>query len=229
MSKFFHVREDEVAELILEEAARVIENGDLIVLPTDTVYGIGADAFSSDAVADLLDAKRRGRDMPPPVLIPRAETLYGIASDVPDDAMKLVDEFWPGPLTIICNAQMSLDWDLGETHGTVGVRMPDDATALALLHQTGPLAVSSANLSGLPPAATAAEARDQLDESVSLYLEAGHVGGGESSTIVDATTSPMRVLRRGGIGIDALRRVIPTIRDLGEEPEPDDADNRDAG
>ncbi|GAB3567432.1 hypothetical protein GCM10027344_30060 [Spelaeicoccus albus] len=229
VSKFFTVGDEQITELILDEAARVIERGDLIVLPTDTVYGIGADAFSPRAVEDLLEAKRRGRDMPPPVLIPRVETLQGIASDVPDDALKLVGEYWPGPLTIICNAQPSLDWDLGDTHGTVGVRVPDNETALALLRQTGPMAVSSANLSGMPPAKTAAEARDQLDDSIALYLEAGESGGREPSTIVDCTVSPMRVLRSGGLSIDALREVVPSILDLGEEPPSEPTVEEEAG
>ncbi|WGW14070.1 L-threonylcarbamoyladenylate synthase [Saxibacter everestensis] len=215
-------------DLILDEAARTIERGELIVLPTDTVYGVGADAFSADAVAALLSAKGRGRDMPPPVLIPRVETLDGLASDVPDAGRRLATEFWPGALTIICQAQPSLDWDLGDTHGTVAIRMPADDTALAILRRTGPLAVSSANKTGKPAAATADEARDQLGESVQLYLESGASGSAAPSTIVDATVTPLRVVRQGAITLDALRVVVPELLDVDGNParavaEPDAA------
>ncbi|RAF53943.1 threonylcarbamoyl-AMP synthase, partial [Burkholderia multivorans] len=140
---------------------------------TDTVYGIAADAFNASAVAALLAAKGRGRDMPPPVLVPRSETVFGLVDGVDETVLALTARFWPGPLTIIAAAQPSLDWDLGEAHGTVAVRMPDDEHALALLSRTGPLAVSSANLSGRPAATTADEAQDMLGTDVEIYLDGG--------------------------------------------------------
>jgi len=202
----------------IDEAVNILQRGEVIVLPTDTVYGIGADAFNPAAVAALLAAKGRGRQMPPPVLVGSLATLDGLATEVRDDARALAEKFWPGGLTIIFKAQPSLAWDLGETHGTVALRMPDHPTALALLARTGPLAVSSANKTGQPAAFTAREAFVQLQDSVSIYLDAGQVPGGVASTIVDATGDLLRVVRAGAITIEQLREVA-TVLDLGEEPE----------
>lgn len=192
-----------------------------IVMPTDTVYGIAADAFSAQAVSTLLACKGRGRNMPPPVLIPAIQTMDGLAVDVPQDARDLAEEFWPGALTLILHAQPSLTWDLGETRGTVALRVPDDEVARDLLAVTGPLAVSSANRTGNPAAATAAEAFEQLGESVDVYLEAGPrpiSGESLSSTIIDCTQNPPRVVREGALGLDALRVVVPGLLGLGEVP-----------
>lgn len=189
-----------------------------IVMPTDTVYGIAADAFSAQAVATLLACKGRGRNMPPPVLIPSAQTLDGLAIDVPASARALAEEFWPGALTLILHAQPSLTWDLGDTRGTVALRVPDDEVALGLLSRTGPLAVSSANRTGQPAASTAQQVFDQLGESVDVYLEAGSrpVTGGQSigSTIIDCTLTPPRVVREGALSIQQLRVVVPELLDI---------------
>jgi L-threonylcarbamoyladenylate synthase len=193
----------------IDEAVNVVSRGGLLVLPTDTVYGIGCDAFTPPAVAALLAAKGRGRQAPPPVLVPDVRTLDGLATDVPDVVRTLVDRFWPGGLTVILRSQPSLAWDLGETHGTVALRMPDQPAALALLRRTGPLAVSSANLTGRPAALTVQGAVDQLGDSVQLYLDAGPVPGGIASTIVDATGSGLRLVRLGAVGLDELREVAP--------------------
>lgn len=193
----------------LDEAVNAIARGALVVLATDTVYGVAADAFTPDAVAALLAAKGRGRQLPPPVLIGDVRTLDGLAADVPDAARALVEAFWPGGLTIICRAQPSLAWDLGETRGTVALRMPDHPAALALLRRTGPLAVSSANLTGRPAALTATEAFDQLGDAVVVYLDSGAAPGGVASTIVDATGDGLRLVRAGAIELDALNAVTP--------------------
>ncbi len=137
---------DEEREAAVEAASLAIQRGALVVLPTDTVYGLAADAFDKDSVQELLDAKGRGRDMPPPVLVSAATTLDALAVRVPTWARALVEEFWPGALTLVCHAHSSLQWDLGDTRGTVAVRMPDHPVALEILERTGPLAVSSANL-----------------------------------------------------------------------------------
>jgi len=206
----------------LAAAQQAIANRQCIVLPTDTVYGIGADAFSPQAVATLLAAKGRGRSMPPPVLVPRLQTMDGLAVDVSDEARALAEAFWPGGLTLIFHAQPSLTWDLGDTKGTVALRMPDDEIALDLLALTGPMAVSSANRTGQPAAQTAAEAQAQLAESVEVYLEAGprpaEGSEGIPSTIVDATGSVLRVVRDGAVSLDELRAVVPSVLGLGEEP-----------
>ncbi|MHA7281788.1 L-threonylcarbamoyladenylate synthase [Arthrobacter sp. TMS2-4] len=197
----------------LAAAQRAVSLKQCIVLPTDTVYGIGADAFSPQAVATLLASKGRGRNMPPPVLIPRIETLDGLATDIHPDARRLAEAFWPGGLTLICLAQPSLTWDLGDTLGTVALRMPDDDLALELLTLTGPLAVSSANRTGHPAATTAAEAAGQLSESVAVYLDAGPRAdaGGTGSTIVDATGEALRVVRQGTVSLGQLREVVPGV------------------
>ncbi len=189
----------------IDEAVNAVGRGALVVLPTDTVYGVGCDAFDAEAVARLLAAKGRGRQMPPPVLVGDARTLDGLATDVADGARALAAAFWPGGLTLICRAQPSLAWDLGDTGGTVALRQPDHPAALALLRRTGPLAVSSANLTGQPAALTAGDAHAQLGDAVAVYLEAGQAPGGVASTIVDATGPRLRVVRAGAIGLEALR------------------------
>jgi len=198
----------------IDEAVNAISRGGLVVLPTDTVYGIGADAFTPEAVAELLEAKGRGRDMPPPVLVGSRRTLDGLVFMLPSAARDLADAFWPGALTIVVEHSPSLQWDLGETNGTVAVRMPMHPVALEVLRETGPMAVSSANKTGRPPAVTAEEARDQLGYSVRVYLEAGPCPDPVPSTIVDVTGEVPRVLRKGAIPIEKLRDVVPDIEDV---------------
>lgn len=212
----------------LDEAVNTVSRGGLVVLPTDTVYGIGADAFDAAAVAALLAAKGRGRQMPPPVLVPDTRTLDGLATEVPDGARRLVEAFWPGGFTIILRAQPSLQWDLGETRGTVALRMPDHPAALALLRRTGPMAVSSANRTGQPSALDAASAREQLGDSVAVYLDGGTAPGGVASTIVDATVTPFRVVREGAVDLERLRTVVPDVLGPGEEPAAAAADTAEA-
>jgi tRNA threonylcarbamoyl adenosine modification protein (Sua5/YciO/YrdC/YwlC family) len=165
-----------------------IQRAELVVVPTDTVYGLAADAFNAKGVAALLAAKGRDRQSPPPVLIGKATTMSALAEHVPGIAQKLAQAFWPGALTMILKSQPSLHWDLGETKGTVALRMPDHKIALALLEETGPLAVSSANLTGLPAATTCEVAEKYLGKSVSVYLDAGPSPKGEASTILDLTS-----------------------------------------
>ena len=210
----------------VDAAQRAVEDGECIVLPTDTVYGIGADAFSADAVQGLLDAKGRGRDMPPPVLLGDASLIRALAADVPDQARELVDAHWPGPLTIVCRIQPSLRMDLGETDGTIALRVPDHALAREVLRRTGPLAVSSANRSGRPAALTCDEALEQLGDRVEVYLDGGPVGARAlPSTIVDFTRrDDGQLLRRGALSLETLREVLPGLADLEDaeqEPEPD--------
>jgi L-threonylcarbamoyladenylate synthase len=191
----------------LAAAVTAVLSGELVVLPTDTVYGLGADAFSPPAVTRLLNAKGRGRDMPPPVLVGTVRAATALVEDMGPDGQRLIDEFWPGGLTLVCRAARTLNWDLGDTRGTVAIRMPEDSVALDLLRETGPMAVSSANLTGQPAATTAEVAREQLGESVSVYLNNGTVSGGVASTIVDLTGPQPRLLRRGAISVGRLREV----------------------
>jgi len=195
-------------------AVEAVRRGDLVVLPTDTVYGIGADAFTASAVNAMQLAKGRGREKPPPVLVGSRHTLDGLAAGLPVVARDLVDAFWPGALTIVVRHVPSLQWDLGDSDGTVALRMPLHPVALEVLRQTGPMAVSSANLSGQPPATTAAEAREQLGYAVTVYLEAGPGLDPVASTIVDVTGDRPRILRAGAIPISKLRDVAPEILDV---------------
>ncbi|MGO3886804.1 MAG: L-threonylcarbamoyladenylate synthase [Mycetocola sp.] len=211
MSRIFDCSVDSELLTGTRLARQAVAKGELVVLPTDTVYGVGADAFSAAAVQRLLDAKGRTRQSPPPVLVPGVSTLQALSSEVPRAVSDLVEEFWPGGLTIVMLAHPSLSWDLGETEGTVALRMPNHPVALEFLADTGPLAVSSANLTGQPAARTAAEAQAMLGDSVSVYLSAG-TGGEQASTIIDATAlvhgGDIRVLRDGAVSRDQLRGVV---------------------
>ena len=210
----------------LSAAEQALAAGQLIVLPTDTVYGIAADALQADAVQALLDAKRRGRDMPPPVLISEPAMLRALVADVPPEVDALINRFWPGALTLIMKAQASLRMDLGRTEGTIAVRVPDHAGARAVLRRVGPLAVSSANTSGQPPATTVDEAIAQLGASVSVYLDGGPTPGPVASTIIDlASITTGRIVRAGMIGFGELIDVLPQLEDVpasDESPPPED-------
>jgi L-threonylcarbamoyladenylate synthase len=196
-------------------------HNELVVFPTDTVYGIASDAFSAESVRALLAAKGRGPQSPPPVLIGTVQTMQALAEDVPDVANRLAATFWPGALTMILKSQSSLTWDLGETKGTVALRMPDHKIALALLQETGPLAVSSANLTGQPAATTCQQAEQYLGESVAVYLDGGNSPKGEASTIIDltdvvdsydsdgkiTTTGKIKIVRRGALSAEKIRSI----------------------
>ncbi|MER5195930.1 L-threonylcarbamoyladenylate synthase [Streptomyces sp. NPDC002755] len=195
----------------LREAASAVRRGELVVLPTDTVYGIGADAFSSEAVADLLQAKGRGRNMPTPVLIGSPNTLHGLVTDFSEMAWELVDAFWPGALTLVAKHQPSLQWDLGDTRGTVAVRMPLHPVAIELLTEVGPMAVSSANLTGHPAPENCDYAQEMLGDSVSVYLDGGPTPGNVPSSIVDVSREVPLLLRAGAISADELRKVVPDL------------------
>jgi tRNA threonylcarbamoyl adenosine modification protein (Sua5/YciO/YrdC/YwlC family) len=199
-------------------AIRAVRQGKLVVLPTDTVYGIGCDAFSSDAVAALLAAKGRGRDLPVPVLVGSTTTLAGLSAQSGGVVGKLVEAFWPGGLTVVCRQQPTLSWDLGDTEGTVAVRMPLHPVAIEVLRETGPMAVSSANRSGQPPARSGEQARDQLGDAVAVYLDSYPTDDEVPSTIIDVTGDVPRVLRVGAVSVDLLREVVPETTLAGVSP-----------
>ena len=211
MSNRFATDDPTEREAGIAAAALAVQRGQLVVLPTDTVYGVGADAFSPDAVRSLLEAKGRGRDMPPPVLVSAATTLDALAVGVPSYARALIQELWPGPLTLVCRQQPSLQWDLGDTRGTVAVRMPDHEVALELLSRTGPLAVSSANRTGLDAATDADAAESMLGEKVEVLLDSGPTAGEVPSTIVDVTGEKGRVLRLGAVSLERLNEIVSPI------------------
>lgn len=222
----YHCDQQDQRSVAIKHAQQALASDECVVMPTDTVYGIAANAFSAAAVQGLLEAKGRNRTMPPPVLIAHSGVLDGLADQVSDEARALAQAFWPGGLTLICHAQPSLQWDLGETQGTVALRVPDDDVARELLTESGPLAVSSANRTGLPAATTVDQAREMLQEKVSVYLDAGPRGkvsaGGsaahpvvtrapQSSTIVDCTGDTPLVVRDGAITLSQLREVVPSV------------------
>jgi len=194
-------------------AARLaIGRGELVVTPTDTVYGVAADAFRPTAVRALVRAKGRTLASPPPVLVADLAAAEALAEVIHADIRPLVERHWPGPLTVIVAARTGLDWDLGETQGTVALRVPADPIALALLRETGPLACSSANRTGEPPAETAAAAAAMLGDAVAVYLDGGPRGA-VASTIVDATNlhrpeGKLRIVREGVIPVDEIRRIV---------------------
>jgi L-threonylcarbamoyladenylate synthase len=192
------------------EAKLALARSGLVVLPTDTVYGLAADAFDPAAVRRLLRAKGRGRSMPVPVLIASMDTLRALTTDVGQDARELADRFWPGGLSLIFRQQPSLRWDLGDSRSTVMVRMPDHADTLDLLSGAGPLAVSSANLTGRPPATTVEEAQEMLGDAVDVYLDGGPVGG-TASTIVDATGETLKFVRVGALSPAEIRAALPAV------------------
>ncbi len=229
MSTIFDCRDEAQLLAGMRHARQAIGRGELIVMPTDTVYGVAADAFSPTAVQRLLDAKGRGRNQPPPVLIGSKDTLAALAESVPEPVQRLVDAFWPGGLTIVLPAQPSLVWDLGETLGTVAVRMPEGHVALELLAETGPLAVSSANLTGQDAAISALDAEKMLGDSVAVYLADGMSKNGISSTIVDATSlvrrgdeeqGVVRILRHGVVTRAQLHEVLGDLLESDEAQEP---------
>jgi tRNA threonylcarbamoyl adenosine modification protein (Sua5/YciO/YrdC/YwlC family) len=217
VTRTYDCRDHAEREQGIAAAIDAVRRGDLVVIPTDTVYGLGADAFSPTAVQTLLAAKRRGRDMPVPVLVGSWHTIDGLVSSVRPTVRQLIEAFWPGGLTLVVEHAPSLAWDLGDTSGTVAVRMPLHPVALEVLNATGPMAVSSANVSGEPPATTADAARDQLGWLVEVYLEAGECGDPVASTIVDVTGEAPRVLRDGAVSLDQLREVVPDIEAPVEE------------
>lgn len=223
-SPVFDARDADQLLPAMRAARQAIGRGQLVVMPTDTVYGVAADAFSAAAVARLLAAKGRGRQSPPPVLVAGVDTMRALVAEVPEAVERLIEAFWPGGLTIVLPAQPSLSWDLGDTAGTVAVRMPAERIALELLEECGPLAVSSANLTGQAAAVAVYEAVDMLRDSVAVYLDGGPVSTGVASTIVDATglvgdeIRPVRVLREGAVDRAALRGVLGDLL----EPDPDE-------
>ncbi|WP_099040797.1 L-threonylcarbamoyladenylate synthase [Mycobacterium neglectum] len=208
MTETFDCLDEQTRATGIASAVSALKGGNLVVLPTDTVYGIGADAFDNEAVSALLSAKGRGRDMPVPVLVGSWHTIEGLVYSLPHTARELIRAFWPGALSLVVQQAPSLRWDLGDAHGTVMVRMPLHPVAIELLREVGPMAVSSANISGSPAAVTAKEARDQLGDLVEVYLDAGPSEQQAASTIVDLTGAHPRVLRQGPVTVDAVAKVL---------------------
>jgi tRNA threonylcarbamoyl adenosine modification protein (Sua5/YciO/YrdC/YwlC family) len=208
MTDVFDCADPEQRSRGIASAAAAVKNGGVVVLPTDTVYGIGADAFDSSAVAALLSAKGRGRDMPVGVLVGSWHTIDGLALMVPQSTRDLIRAFWPGALSLVVRQAPSLQWDLGDARGTVMLRMPLHPVAIELLREVGPMAVSSANVSGRPSAVDAGEARSQLGDLVDVYLDAGPAAQQAASTILDLTGTEPRILRSGPVSAEGIAAVL---------------------
>jgi tRNA threonylcarbamoyl adenosine modification protein (Sua5/YciO/YrdC/YwlC family) len=192
-------------------AVEAVKSGELAVMPTDTVYGIGADAFTPHAITALHHARSVTNQVPPPILVGSRHTLDGLVYSLPRAARELADAFWPGALTLYVEHSPSLQWDLGDTGGRIAVRMPLHPVALEVLREVGPMAVTTANKVGRPAPTTAEEARDQLEYSVRVYLEAGPARDPAPSTIVDVSGDVPRVLRAGAIPFEKLLDVVPEL------------------
>jgi tRNA threonylcarbamoyl adenosine modification protein (Sua5/YciO/YrdC/YwlC family) len=208
MTQLFDCTDPDNRATAIAAAVSALKDGGLVVLPTDTVYGIGADAFNNEAVATLLAAKGRGRDMPVPVLVGSWHTIEGLVYTVPHTARELIRAFWPGALSLVVQQAPSLPWDLGDAHGTVMLRMPLHPVAIELLREVGPMAVSSANISGRPAAVSAADAREQLGDLVDVYLDGGPSERQAASTIVDLSGAHPRILRAGPVTAEAVAEVL---------------------
>lgn len=198
----------------LVAAIAAAKRGDLVVLPTDTVYGLGTDAFSIKGPEKLLAAKGRDRDMPIPVLVGHVKALDGLAQRVDPITKALAEAFWPGALTIVVKSQPTLRWDLGNTNQTVALRMPLNPIAIELLNAVGPMAVSSANKTGQPAATNVDEAISQLGEAVTIYLDGGQTPGNVASTIIDVSSGEIKLLRQGAISVEDIRLVVPNLEVL---------------
>jgi L-threonylcarbamoyladenylate synthase len=201
-------RDEEQWESLLEVGGEIVARGGLVVLPTDTVYGLGCDPFNPSAVEDLFTAKGRGRDLPLPVLVHTWRQVVGLVDEVPEPAQALFAAWWPGPLTVVLKEAPGIGWDLGDARGTVAVRMPKQDFALALIQRTGPLAVTSANRSGLPTPREVAGIMEQLGDRVEVFFDAGEATGGPVSTIVDLSGRRPRLLREGAIPAEEVERVL---------------------
>ena len=203
-----------------------VRNGELVVLPLESSYAVACDAFSMPAVAALLDLKGDPARRPPVVLVPDVRTLDGLAADVPDATRALGEAFWPGLLTLVCTAQSTLRWDLGDSRGTASLRMPVHPLALELLTRTGPLAFATAAPTGAPAPRECLAALDVVGDAADVYLDAGPAPWTAASTVVDGRGEVPRVVRPGAISVDDLRSVVP---DVEAPPGPGDPAPRSAG
>lgn len=211
MSQRFDMSRPEQRDRARTAAAAAARRGDLVVMPLETSYGIGADAFSLNGTAALRGAKRRGRDLVLPVLVGKPIAAEGLMLGLDAPIRALIEAFWPGPLTIIGRAQPTLAWDLGDTDGAVALRMPIHPVAIDVLCEVGPMAVATANAGSTPPATTCAGAMEQFGGLASIYLDAGPSPAGEPSSVIDATGESLVLVREGAYSLDVLQSVVPSI------------------
>jgi L-threonylcarbamoyladenylate synthase len=194
----------------IPHAYQVLQKGGLVAFPTDTVYGVGALAFDGKAIESIYAAKDRPAEKAIPILIGDAEDLEKVAVDIPAAARQLAARFWPGPLTILVPKRLDLPEAVSAT-STVGVRVPDHEVARALLRMAGPMAVTSANISGAQSPITAEEVYEQLGGRIPLIIDGGKTPGGIPSTLVDCTIQGLKVLREGPISLEDLRSTLHNL------------------
>jgi L-threonylcarbamoyladenylate synthase len=195
-------------------ALAAVRRGDLVVMPTESSYALVTDAFSARGLDRLRDAKGYDDRVPLPVMVGARATVAGIANGVSDDARALMDAFWPGPLTLMLNAQPTLSWSLS-TDTPVSVRMPLHPMALALLSAAGPLVATTANIPGLPAPTDVDDALGQLGDTVAIALDAGDLSDPDAlpSTVIDMTQDPPRVMRVGALDVSEVERVCHVVLD----------------
>jgi len=188
----------------IQGALNVLNKGGLVAFPTDTVYGVGALVFDGVAVESIYTAKDRPIEKAIPVLIGDSQDMEKVGMDISETAYRLAAHFWPGPLTVVVPKKPTLPESVSAT-ATIGVRVPDHEIARTLLRVAGPMAVTSANISGQPSVSTAEEVFAQLDGRIALIIDGGSTPGGVASTVIDCTGSGLKILREGPISLEEIR------------------------
>ncbi|MBM2841154.1 MAG: Sua5/YciO/YrdC/YwlC family protein [Bacteroidetes bacterium] len=212
MSECVRVDVDNPAASVLKQAANVVRGGGLIVYPTETLYGIGADATNASAIRKIQEVKRRQENKAILVIVDSEEMLRELVDRISGPAKQLMERFWPGPLTLVFRASRLVPDELTQGRRTIGVRIPSSNLCLKLLVEAGvPLTSTSANVSGKAPERTVGRIQEQLS-GIDLYLDAGELPESLPSTVVDVSFVVPRVLRQGAISFEQLRQVVPDIQ-----------------
>ncbi|MFZ9284133.1 MAG: L-threonylcarbamoyladenylate synthase [Candidatus Nanopelagicales bacterium] len=189
-------------------AKAALMRGECVVIPTDTGYGLAANPFVPNGLDSLFKAKQRDRGMPVPVFVANLDAALALSYNLSEKAKLLMAKFWPGALTVIVKAHPTLKWDLADPENTIALRIPLNRTALELLTQTGPLGVTTANVSDRPAATDIESAKEQFGSLVSVYLDAGISVGNQPSTIIDATKDQLRLVRAGALAVSEIVEVV---------------------
>ena len=212
MTERLVLRPDALDGKIVSRAVEVLQRGGIIVYPTDTIYGLGADPFNAESVARLQGAKQRFERKPILLIANSIDTVRSVVKSLSRDALQLAEKFWPGPLTLVLPARENVPMEITQGSGTVGVRIPSNPFCLRLTELFGgPITSTSANITGQSTPEEVDGIVRMLGDSVDMYLDAGRMESTTPSTIVDLSTSPPRVLRQGVIAIAQVREFIPTI------------------
>lgn len=222
VATLFDCTDHTVVDGALNQSMAALDRGEIIVVPTDTVYGLAVSPKIAGSVDRLVGLKGRGRGQPPPFLIGEHDQVWPLLAPEANcrDVAVLIHHFWPGALTLVFPVNPELDWDIGETDGTIAVRMPDEPVLLELLRLYGALAVSSANRTGEAPCESAYAAVNVFGDTVGVYLDAGsrgsEIGQQVPSTIIDVTDlvaggRDVRILRPGAISVDQIIDVLPGV------------------